>query len=100
MGRDAYLDYMRQRLRDLGIQIGSVHSRLADSPDNRMKVDLVGQIALLEHRRDAMREKLEALKEQSEGVWPEGVWDELLLEIEDEWDTLVQDFEERVAGLA
>ena len=65
-----------------------------------MKVDLVGQIALLEHRRDAMREKLEALKEQSEGVWPEGVWDELLLEIEDEWDTLVQDFEERVAGLA
>jgi hypothetical protein len=95
MGREDYLNHMRQRLSDLGLQIASVRTRLADSPENRIKVDLAGQLAVLEYRRHGVREKVEALTEQ-----PDGAWEELRLEIEDEWDTLVQDFEERIASLA
>ncbi len=95
MGRESYARDMQQRLRDLDVQIGSVVARLGDSPENRMKVELAGQLAMLEGRRDRLREKLDALRHE-----PEGLWEELRLEIDDEWDALVQDFEERVASLA
>ncbi|MBC7950529.1 MAG: hypothetical protein H7Z12_01740 [Rhodospirillaceae bacterium] len=95
MGREAYQAGMEQRVRDLSLQIDSVRSRLMDSPNERLKGQLASQLAVLENRRDAVREKLEALSDE-----PDGTWEDLKAEVEDEWDALVQDFEERVASLA
>lgn len=95
MGREAYQAGMEQRLRDLSLQIDSVRSRLMDSPNDRLKMQLAGQLSALENRRDMVREKLDALSDE-----PDGTWEDLKAEVEDEWDALVQDFEERVASLA
>lgn len=92
--RDGYQRVMEQRLRDLSLQIESVRTRLSDAND-RLKRELAGQLDLLARRRDAVREKLDALYDE-----PDGTWDDLKGEVEDEWDSLVQDFEERVASLA
>jgi len=95
MGREAYQVGMEQRLRDLSLQIDSVRARLMESPNDRLKVELANQLGVLEHRRDRVREKLDALSDE-----PDGTWEDLKAEVEDEWDALVQDFEERVASLA
>lgn len=95
MGRDAYQIGMEQRLRDLSLQIDSVRTRLMEGGDNRLKVQLAGELELLERRRDSVREKLDALSDE-----PDGTWEDLKFEIDGEWDALVQDFEERLASLA
>ena len=94
MGRVIYQQHMEQRLRDLSVQIDSVKERLADNPDRRVKDALAGQVAFLEVRRDQLCEKLTVLEQE-----PDGTWEDLKAEIEDEWDALVQDFEERVSNL-
>lgn len=97
--RDRYQRIMEQRLRDLSLQVESVRTRLADAGDglrgDGLKRELAGQLDLLERRRDAVREKLDALYDE-----PDGTWDDLKGEVEDEWNSLVQEFEERVARLA
>ncbi|MCR6630000.1 MAG: phasin family protein [Magnetospirillum sp.] len=95
MGREAYQVGMEQRLRDLSLQIDSVRSRLMDSPHDGLRMELAAQLSWLEHRRDSVREKLDALSDE-----PDGTWEDLKAEVEDEWDALIQDFEERVANLA
>lgn len=95
MGREAYQLAMEQKLRDLSLQIDSVRSRLIDSPHSGLREELASQLGWLAHRRDVVREKLDALSDE-----PDGTWDDLRAEVDDEWDALVQDFEERVAGLA
>ena len=95
MGREAYQAGMEQRLRDLSLQIDSVRSRLMDGPNDRVKVELASQLSVLGNRRDMVHEKLDALSDE-----PDGTWEDLKAEVEDEWDALVQDFEERVASLA
>lgn len=95
MGREAYQVAMEQRLRDLSLQIDSVRSRLMDSPHDRLRQELASQLSWLAHRRDLVAEKLIALSDE-----PDGTWDDLRAEVDDAWDTLVQDFEERVANLA
>lgn len=95
MGRLDYQTHMEQRLRDLSFQIDCVKSHLAETPDWNYRAELAGQLARLEVRRDTVREKLQAL-----GGEPDGTWDDLRAEIEDDWDALVQDFEERVASFA
>lgn len=95
MGRETYQTGMEQRLRDLSFRIGSIRARLMDSSNDRLKVELAGRLAMLEHRRDSVHEKLAALSDQ-----PDDTWEELRAEVEDEWDALVQDFEERVASLS
>jgi DNA-binding transcriptional MerR regulator len=95
MGREIYQHHMEQRLRDLSFQIASVKARLDADFDGRLKTELAGQLAFLENRRDQVREKLNTLEQE-----PDGTWEDLKAEIEDEWDALVQDFEERVANLA
>lgn len=95
MGREVYQLAMEQKLRDLSLQIDSVRSRLAGSPNDRLRLELAEQLSWMEHRRDLVREKLDALSDE-----PDGTWEDLKAEVEDEWDALVQDFEERVAGLA
>ena len=95
MGRETYQAAMEQRLRDLSLQIDSVRSRLMDSPNDGLRLELAEQLAWKAHRRDMVREKLDALSDE-----PDGTWDDLRAEVEDAWDSLVQDFEERVAGLA
>lgn len=94
MGKEIYHHHMEQRLRDLSIQIGSVRARLGSGADERLKDELAGRLAVLERRRDHVHEKLEALEQE-----PDGTWEDLKAEIEDEWDALVQDFEERVSNL-
>ncbi|MGE5504177.1 MAG: hypothetical protein ACM31L_07110 [Actinomycetota bacterium] len=95
MGRKLYQSHMEQRLRDLGLQIDSVKARLAETPSPHLMTALAGQLALLDDRRRRVKEKLDALDHE-----PDGTWEDLKAEIEDEWDALVQDFEERVANLA
>ncbi|MGE5515358.1 MAG: hypothetical protein ACM31D_06000 [Bacteroidota bacterium] len=95
MVRDAYQIAMEQRLRDLSLQIDSVRSRLIDSPNTGLRQELAEQLGWLAHRRDLVREKLDALSDE-----PDGTWEDLRAEVDDAWDSLVQDFEERVAGLA
>lgn len=95
MGREAYQAAMEQRLRDLSLQIDSVRSRLMDSPNDGLRQELAEQLAWMAHRRDLVREKLDALSDE-----PDGTWEDLRAEVEDAWDSLMQDFEERVAGLA
>lgn len=95
MGRETYQRGMEQRLRDLSFRIECVRSRLFDNPTDRLKVELVGRLAILEERRDNLRVKLAALSDE-----PEGTWEDLKAEVEDEWDALAQDFEERVASLS
>jgi predicted nucleic acid-binding Zn-ribbon protein len=95
MGREVYQASMEQRLRDLSLQIDSVRSRLMESANDRLKGELSSQMRILESRRDTVREKLDALSDE-----PDGTWEDLKAEVEDEWDALVQDFEERVANLA
>lgn len=94
MGRDSYQQAMEQRLRDLSLQIESVKMRLAEASDG-LREELACQLDLMERRRDIVREKLDALCDE-----PDGTWEDLRAEIEDEWDALIQDFEERVASLA
>ena len=95
MGHDTYQAVMRQRLRDLSIRIDSIHCRLGMSPHDGLRRELAEQLVWLEHRRDLVLEKLDALRDE-----PDGTWDDLRAELEDAWDSLMQDFEERVAGLA
>ncbi len=95
MGREAYQVTMDQKLRDLSLQIDSVRSRLMDSPHDGLRQELAEQLGWLEHRRDVVREKLDALSDE-----PDGTWEDLKAEVEDAWDALVQDFEERLATLA
>ncbi|HSV28910.1 MAG TPA: hypothetical protein VLL76_05110 [Candidatus Omnitrophota bacterium] len=94
MGRDSYQQTMEQRFRDLSFQIECVKARLSESSDG-LRRELAGTLSLLERRRDIMREKLDALQDE-----PDGTWEDLKAEVEDEWDALCQDFEERVANLA
>lgn len=95
MGRETYHNGMEARLRDLSFRIECVRSRLLDNPSDRLKVELVGRLSTLEARRDSLREKLAVLSDE-----PDGTWEELKAEVEDEWDALAQDFEERVASLS
>lgn len=94
MGREIYQQAMEQRLRDLSLQIESVKERMGDASGG-LRRQLDCQMALLEGHRDVMREKLDALSDE-----PDGTWEDLKAEVEDEWDSLVQDFEEKVASLA
>lgn len=95
MGRSAFTGAMRERLRDLTFQINAIKDRLSDGLDSRRKVDMRGQLAVLEARRDQMELKLHDLEEE-----PDGTWSDLKAEVETEWDDLVQDFEERLGNLA
>lgn len=95
MGRDVYLAVMKQRLRDLDSRIRTARDRLNASRNDTLTVELAGHLAMLEHRRASLRQKLDTLSSQ-----PDCTWDDLRAEVETEWDTLVQDFEERVARLA
>jgi hypothetical protein len=95
MVRETYQQVMDQRVRDLSLQIESVKARLLEGPDGGLKRELAVQLDLLERRRDIVREKLVALHDE-----PDGTWEELKAELEDDWDSLVQCFEERVSSLA
>ncbi|MEW5729291.1 MAG: hypothetical protein AB1918_15795 [Pseudomonadota bacterium] len=95
MGRETYQQSMEQRVRDLSLQIESVKTRLLEGADDGLKRELAGQLDLLERRRDIVREKLAALEDE-----PDGTWEDLRAELEDDWDALIQDFEERVSSLA
>jgi|AGTN01.2.fsa_nt_gi hypothetical protein len=95
MGRETYHSGMEQRLHDLSFRIECVRSRLLDNPTDRLKVELAWRLAMLEERRDSLREKLAVLSGE-----PDGTWEELKAEVENEWDALAQDFEERVSSLS
>ena len=95
MGREAYQVGMERRLRDLSFQIESIRGRLMDSANDGLKAELATQLGWLEQRRDGVHEMLEALSDE-----PDGTWEDLKAEVEDAFDTLVQEFDERIASLA
>jgi len=95
MGRSAFKQVMEQRLRDLGVQMASVGARLADSPEQTVREEVAARLDVLEGRRAAIGEDLAALEGEREGGC-----EDLRLQLEHDWDTLVQDFEEHLASLA
>lgn len=94
MGRDAYLRHMRERLQHLGFDIERLRAKLTASESDAVRVRLRGELEQLEMRRDELRNKLRGLQQE-----PEGAWSDLRAQWEEEWDALVQDFEERFARL-
>lgn len=95
MGREAYQVGMERRLRDLSFQIDCVRAHLTESSHEGLRAEMAEQLAWLEHRRDGIREMLEALSDE-----PDGTWEDLRAEVEDAWEALAQDFEEHFASLA
>jgi len=93
MGKAAYAENMRHRIQDFGFAIDSLRQKLEDSVDGRTKVELVGQLSQLEFRRHQMEAKLQDLEAE-----PTGSWSSLKAEFEQEWNDLIQDFEERLGG--
>lgn len=95
MGRSDYVAHLTDNLRNLGFRIDALKAKLMGATDDRRKVDLCGEIEHLERRRDELAEKLRALRTQ-----PESTWADFKAGFQEEWDALVQDFEERVGRLA
>jgi len=44
MGRRDYVTHLTDKLRDLGFRIDALKAKLAESPDDRRKVELYGEI--------------------------------------------------------
>jgi hypothetical protein len=94
MGKAAYEQNMRDRIKDLGFAIEATRSRMSDGIDNHAKLDLAAHLAELEMRRGQMETKLHELESE-----PPGNWANVKAEIEQQWNDLMQDFEERVGNL-
>jgi DNA-binding transcriptional MerR regulator len=94
MGQNAYSANMRRRIQDFGIAIEGIRNKLDDETDNRIKVELLGRLSDLEVRREQLETKLRDLESQ-----PAGAWTDFKAQFDEEWNTLVQDFEERLGGL-
>ncbi len=88
---------LTQRLRDLSLHLDSVRCRVAAMADGR---DLRHQLHRLTSHRDRLWEKLTACSDALGHDLPDQVWDQMRAELEDEWDSLAQEFEEGLASLA
>ncbi|MBF0392828.1 MAG: hypothetical protein HQL38_09120 [Alphaproteobacteria bacterium] len=93
MGSSISLATMRDKVEDLGFRIRGIRARLDDEDDMRTRVDLRGELAMLEERRDRVERRLQGLESASDDSWSR-----VSAEFEQEWDALVQDFEERVGS--
>lgn len=94
MGKAAYQEHMQQKLQDFSFRIEDIKSKLADGVDNHARMELRSELERLATRRDLVRDKLEALEYE-----PDGTWADVKADFEQEWDDLMQDFEERIARL-
>ena len=94
MGKMSYEQNMRRQIQDFGFAIETIRRRLDEGIDNRTKVEAMAQIDLLEHRRDDVRHKLDDLESR-----PDGAMTDVRAELEQEWNDLLQDFEERLGAL-
>ena len=94
MGKALYEQNMKRRIQDLRFAMNGIRRRLRDGVDDRVKLDLTVQLTELDFRRRQMEEKLHRLETE-----PPGTWANLKSEIDEEWNVLVQDFEERIGGL-
>ncbi len=96
MARDAYLASLRRKLADLDFQMVRTRNTLASGDlSDRERVGLAATLAQIQQRHDEMRDKLSGLAQE-----PDGTWTRQQAEWEQEWDTLVQDFEERIGRLS
>lgn len=95
MARDVYLAAMQHKLADLNFQIRRTRGSLADGDlSDGERVQLAGELAQMEDRRDDLADKLNSLATE-----PETSWGRRRAEWDQEWDALVQDFEERIGRL-
>lgn len=95
MGRSVYRNDLRRRVTDFEFQIQQVKNRLADEGlSDQRRVVLAGELSLLERRHGDLVDKLDAVETEDDGTGGR-----LRDEWEQEWDALVQDFEERVSRL-
>lgn len=96
MARDAYLASLRRKLADLDFQMARTRETLAGSDlSDRERIEVAATLAQMRQRHDELRDKLSGLAQE-----PDGTWTRLQAEWELEWDTLVQDFEERIGRLS
>jgi hypothetical protein len=95
MGRGIRTDYLRRRVADFEFQITQVKNVLNDEGlSDRRRVLLAGELSLLERRHADLLDKLNAVENEDDGTGGR-----LRAEWEQEWDALVQDFEERISRL-
>lgn len=96
MARDVYLASLRRKLGDLEYQMARCRNMLAAGDlSDRERIDLAATVAQMQLRHDELQDKLGGLEHE-----PDGTWARLRAEWELEWDTLVQDFEERIGRLS
>lgn len=96
MARDAFLASLRRKLADLDFQMIRMRNTLTGGDlSEGERVGLAATLAQMQQRHDELRDKLAGLAQE-----PDGTWTRLKAEWELEWDTLVQDFEERIGRLS
>lgn len=95
MGRGVNTTYLRTRVADFEFQMQQVKNVLAEEGlSDQRRLVLAGELSLLERRHADLVDKLNAVESEDDGTGGR-----LRDEWEQEWDALVQDFEERVARL-
>ena len=94
MGQGIRTD-LRRRVADFEFQMEQVRTVLADEGlSDRRRILLAGELSLLERRHADLVDKLNAVETEDDGTGGR-----LRDEWEQEWDALVQDFEERISRL-
>ncbi len=94
MGQGIRTD-LRRRVADFEFQMEQVRTVLADvGLSDRRRILLAGELSLLERRHADLVDKLNAVETEDDGTGGR-----LRDEWEQEWDALVQDFEERISRL-
>ena len=94
MGQGIRTD-LRRRVADFEFQMEQVRTVLADvGLSDRRRILLAGELSLLERRHAELVDKLNVVETEDDGTGGR-----LRDEWEQEWDALVQDFEERISRL-
>jgi hypothetical protein len=92
MSKEVYRDEIERRL-------GALDARLEEAEEMLVrgkaltKVEAAGEIAILKERRRALEAKLARLERE-----PEGTWERLRTEIEEDYDAVVEGLERLIGG--
>jgi hypothetical protein len=92
MSKEVYRGELERRLGALDMRLEEAEEMLV-SGRALTKVEAAGEIAILKDRRRALTAKLARLERE-----PEGTWEGLKTEIEEEFDSIVESLERLTGG--
>ncbi len=95
MSKESFRRQVLRKLRDVEFRIAALHAAIADTADDRRRVDLRGEAAVLEAIGAQLRERLERLEGQ-----PEEDFSATRAAWQDDWQALVRDIERRISRTA